>query len=224
MKYLNAEKGIKKIYISQFLYILTAVLVSITSLFSLFFKSVLTISELDELLGLILVSVFFAFALTIALIGSAILGIIGYFQAARDEPEFRKPMICTFAFGITALASSFLQIPNDTLHTIFDSASTIIEMFVIIFALSGIIRLSVSCDRSDMADRGGSLMKIMVITYIISAMDALTIRIFELSQHAKIVSLIIGAIDLALIVTRYVLYLRYLRYSAKMLTDHNAAN
>ena len=95
-------------------------------------------------------------------------------------------------------------------------------MFEIVFAIAGLINISESLDRADFSERGDRLLKIMVFTYIITALNALIIRIFELSAEARIVSMFVNAADLVLIITRYVFYLRYLKGAKKMIADSNA--
>ena len=60
-------------------------------------------------------------------------------------------------------------------------------------------------------------MRILVGIYLISAIDTLIFRIFALSDHSQIVSLIVGAVDLILNVVQYIVYLKYLKQAFIML-------
>lgn len=221
MKYTNAEKGIKKVFVSQIFAIIAAVLNSATSLFVGMLKVVFTGALALSTLELMILSVSFGIALLMMVILSTVMGIVGYYQAGKDEGDFVKSMLCLIANGVLIIIGQSFQIPNGTLYTILITAGTIVEMFVIVFSISGVIKISDSLECSEMSDRGSKLLTILTITFIISAINALIIRIFELSEQAKIVSVIIDMVDLALIVLRYVLYLRYLRGTVKMLADNS---
>ena len=217
MKDINVAKGLKKIIIAQYFAIVATMLLGSTSLLLAVFEMSSFLQNNDFYVLLVAASLVIGFVFTIAISISVIFNFFGYFQAAKDEPEFKKAMICAIVVGVLSVIGFFFQIPNGTLHTIFNSASTIFEMFVMIFSLSGLINISANHKRADMAEAGDKLLKILVITFIISSIDSLVIRIFELSSHAKIVSIIIGIIDFALSIIQYVLYIRYLTQSLKML-------
>ena len=221
MNYHNVEKGIKKIYISQIFAIVVAVMsggtVLLTEILSRLFDESSTFLAMAAIL-----TVAFFLVFLVVVIGTGLLEIFGYYQALKDEPMFKKAMICALVSSSLTVLGVFVQIPNGMLYTIFTSASTILEMFVMVYAIAGLIGISENCARPDLCKKGDMLLKIMVVTYIISSIEALITRIFELSDHAKIVSLIIGAADLILMVLRYVFYLRYLRDEMKMLRNVNA--
>lgn len=221
MKYLNAEKGIKKVYISEIFAIIAGALSGCSELlidaFNNNFAGLLTRHS-----GFIFAG-FAISALLIALIVAFnIIGFLGYYQASKDEPIFKKSMYCVAASGVLTVIGTFLKIPNGMMHAIFSNAGSIVEMFVVIFAVSGLMELCGNCSRNDLSGAGDKMLKILVVTYIISSVNALIIRIFELSDQSKIVSVIVGAVDLVLIVLRYVIYLRYLRCVRKMLGENNA--
>ena len=220
MKYLNAEKGIKKVYLSQLFAIFAAVLIGGTEMLTAAYKNIFNMSA-SELKLIPVLSVIVGVILLGAVITSLIIGMIGYYQASKDELLFRNSIFCALISGALTLVGELFQIPNGMLYTIFTTSATIVEMFVMVFAISGILNLSENCGRGDLSEKGGMLLKIMLVIYIISAVNALIIRIFELSDKAKIVSFIINAIDSVLIVTRYMLYLKYLHNSIIMLRENN---
>lgn len=217
MKDINVAKGIKKIVIGQYFAIVATLLLGITTLLLGVFEINSNLSDNYFYYILVGASILLGLVFTAAMVISVIFNFLGYFQASKDEPEFKKAMVCAIIVGVLSVIAFFFQIPNGMLHTIFNSAGTIFEMFVMIFSISGLIIISFNHKRSDMAEAGDKLLKILVITYIITSIDALIIRIFELSTHAKIVSVFIGIIDFVLSVVQYVLYIRYLTQSLKML-------
>jgi len=224
MRYLNVEKGIRKVLISQIFSIIAAILSGCTDLLSEAFSTFKNVIQEPsvQLIALLFLSAGVGVFLLATIVCYNIFGVIGYYQASRDEPMFKKSMICVLASGILTVIGILFQVPNGTLHTLFTTAGTIVEMFEIVFAIAGLINISESLDRTDFSERGDRLLKIMVFTYIITALNALIIRIFELSAEAKIVSMFVNAADLVLIITRYVFYLRYLNGAKKMIADSNA--
>ncbi len=222
MRYINTKNGIKKILAGQFFMVIAAVLLSGTALLiSIIMNTSIETEDINlPILGTLGI-LSFGFVSVIATLTSAVLCFLGYTRAAKDEPEFKKAVGCTIALGALTVFGSVFKIPNGTLSTIFSSAGTIVEMFIIIFSLSGIVNISAGCDRTDMVDRGDRLLKIMIATYIISAMDALVIRIFELSSQARIISVLFGTVDLIISLIQYVLYILYLKQSVKMIEAVN---
>ena len=225
MQYLHAEKGIKKIYISQIIAVIALLLVSCSTLFvKLFIYASLDADEVISNILLLLVGGGFELLAVIAFVLMVIYGMLGYWNASKDDSEFRRAMICVLVSGVLAIIGSLFQLPSPMLHTMFSAASMVLELFIVVYAISGIINLAQGCEHSEMADEGDRLLKIMVFTYIISAIDKLIIRIFELSDQAKIISGIMGVLDLIVSLLQYVLILRYLRKTENMLKTVNAAN
>ncbi len=216
MDFPNAKKGIKKVYIAQFIVII-ATLFSSSSWILISF-SVGLFNDINFLLSpLGGANIILAALSTILLIITTIFCFIGYFQASKDEAEFKKSMICIILFAAFSVISSFFKIPNGMLSTIFNSAGTIFEMFVMIYATSGIINLSEKCERADMIKKGETVLRFLVITYIISALTAIAIRIFELSTNLRFILFIAGAINFIISIAQIIVYIRYLSLSIKML-------
>lgn len=213
MVFSNAKKGIKKIILGQLFAIITTVLSSGIAL--LLGITARIFGGIDSVVAthLMLASFFIGLVSVVTITLTAVISFIGYIQASKDEADFRNAMFCALAVGALSVTGFFFKIPNGSISTIFNSASTIVEMFVMIFAISGVINLMTACERADMAEEGDRVLKILVITYIISAINSLIIRIFELSEHAKNVSIIIGVVDLVLSIIQYVIYIRFLRGS-----------
>lgn len=221
MKYLNAEKGIKKVYISQIFAIIAAALSCCSELLLDAFNNNLT--ELSTRhFGVVFAGLALGVILIALIVAFNVIGFLGYYQASKDEPLLKKSMFCVAASGALTVIGTFLKLPSGMLHAIFSNAGSIVEMFVVIFAVSGLMALCGNCNRDDLSGAGDRMLKLFVVTYILSSINALIIRIFELSAQAKIISVIVGGIDLILIVLRYVMYLRYLRDVRIMLRENNA--
>ncbi|MBQ5347437.1 MAG: hypothetical protein IIU39_05260 [Ruminococcus sp.] len=217
MNCVNAIKGIKKIILAQFFAIITALLTSGTALLlSLCLwlsKDVYSIvaTPLGKAgIGLGLISM-------ISVVLTAVISFIGYIQASKDEAEFRKSMICTLIMGALTLIGTFFKIPNGFISTILNSAGTVFEMFVMIFAISGAVKLLEKTEETALAERGDKVLDILVVTYIITLIFSLIIRIFELSSNIKNVSIIIGAVSLGISIFQYVVFIKYFKQTLNAL-------
>lgn len=216
MKDSNVGKGLKKIVIGQYFAIIATLFMVGASLLINIFKTNALLQDSDFFVALVTVSIISGFVFFAAMIISVIFNFIGFYQASKDEAEFKKAMICAIIVGVFSLIGFVFQIPNGTVYTIFSAASTIFEMFVMIFSISGLINICINQKRTDLAQKGDKLLKFLVITYIITSIDALIIRIFELSTQAKIVSVIFGVIDFILTIVQFVLYIKYLRQTLQI--------
>ena len=219
MDYLYIEKGIKKVYISQIFAIIAALLIGCTELVTSVYKNIIKgSSEKDS--WIMILSLAVGVVLLAAVITSNLIGMIGYYQASKDDPLFKKSMYCALTSCILTVVGELLQIPNGMLYTVFTASAMIVEMFVMVFAIAGLVNLSESQGWSDLSEKGDRLLKLLAVTYIISAVNALIIRIFELKKKKKMISFIINVIDSCLIIIRYILYLRYLKGNILMLNNN----
>ena len=217
MRFPNAEKGIRKIYFAEIFAICAAVLSGATTLLLDNLTQHIKDAEPFVVSSLKTFSTLFASASLVMMTLTAVFAFIGYVQAGQDEVEFRKAMICAVANGVLVIVGMFFQISNGTLYTTLNAAAPIVEMFVMIFGLTGLINIAERCERTDMVERGSTVLQIVVATYIISSLNALIIRIFELAAPTKIIALVTGLVDLALSIVQYIIYLRYLKASLKLL-------
>ena len=219
MDYLYIEKGIKKVYISQIFAIIAALLIGCTELVTSVYKNIIKgSSEKDS--WIMILSLAVGVVLLAAVITSNLIGMIGYYQASMYDPLFKKSMYCALTSCILTVVGELLQIPNGMLYTVFTASAMIVEMFLMVFAIAGLVNLSESQGWSDLSEKGDRLLKLLAVTYIISAVNALIIRIFELSAESKMISFIINVIDSCLIIIRYILYLRYLKGNILMLNNN----
>lgn len=221
MELRNAEKGIRKIFIAEIMAIIAAVMSGAASLFLGIQLNIDINSWTDVgwgIWGLVCGFVAISFWLI-----QLILGFVGYFQASKDETCFKRAMICNVAGGILMIFSSSIQSVNTTVYTVLSASGTIVEMFIMVYAIIGLLHLSERCERPDVTETGTLLLRVLVATYIVSALNALIIRIFELSDHAKIIALVTGVVELLLSMVQYLLFMFYLHKTKKMLADNRAA-
>ena len=218
MDYSNAKKGIKTIYTSVVFAIIAALLGAGTSLL---LEILSLISEtMNEFASSIfgVISLLFCFIISLIMLSiTSLLGCVGYYRASKDEEEFKKALICALAGGALTFIGTIFQVPNSTVYTILTASGTIVETFVMVFAVTGLINICERFERQDLAAKGDMLLKILVFLYIISAINAIIIRLFNHVMHTKIFAIITGTLDLALSITQYILFLKYLKQTGAML-------
>lgn len=219
MGFPSAKKGIKKMIIAEILAIVSSVIATGAELLLyLATEGILDLNYISET-PLLLVGLFLGLSLPFIIIVSSLIVIVGCFQASKDESEFKKAMLCMIASSTMTLIGLIFQIPNGMLYTVFTSSGMILEFFVMVFAVSGIINLSEKCERSELVRSGDVLLYILTASYLINAVNRLIIRIFELSEQSRIVAVVFGAIELILSILQHFLFLQYLAKSRKMLTE-----
>lgn len=220
-QFIHVQKGIKKIMIAQIVAIVSTVFSSVLSFLLLLLGINVSSAEYSgpELIWITIYAVL-GFCSVVAIVVTMIISIWGFLQASKDEPEFKKAMICTAVSGTVLVFGSVFHIPNGAIYTILTSVASIVEMFVAIFGLSGMIIIADRCERSDVKASGNFWMKIMVLTYFIISINALVIRIFELSSQARMISAIFGVFDLVLSASQYIIFWMYSRKVLHMLKHY----
>ena len=222
MDYSNLEKGISFIRYSQIFVIAAAVIGSSILGIKYFCDVDLSDCATRYSLLILLVNVILILVYAVFTVFFGVFGMIGYCKAAKDEGEFKKSAICLLVSGMLTGVGMFLHIPNDLLYIILTSSGTVMEMFVVIFAVSGMIKVSDICENFDISARGDAMLKVIVVTYIISAVSNLIICFLELTAHVQIFSVLFDTGDSLLSIARYVLYLRYLKSCSQMLAEYRA--
>lgn len=217
MKYSSARKGLKKIFIAEIFTIISVLFSGSTLLLVDALTEAISADKLSVTLVAASILSGFVYLITISL--SALISFFGYFQASRDEPEFKKAMFCALAMGAFSVIGACFQIPNGTVYTMFSSVSSIVEMFVLIYSMSGIINLSQNCGRSDMSELSSKVLYFIIGAFIFYAVSTLVSRIFELSTQNQMISVIVSLTSLVVNLIQCVVYMRFISRTIKMLQE-----
>ena len=214
MRYPNAFRGIKKIWLAELLMLLAAVvgiiMVIVMATNGTMVGEDIIINESVKtpiaILGIV--------TAVIALV-AFILNLVGLINANNDDPAFRIALLVTI-LGIVASAISAIWSNNETLNKWMDTALTICSLFASYYVLTGIANLAEKM--SDAATKALALKSRTLVegSFCATALFKLIISIFKI-QEGSTISTILAVIALLLELVSYILYLRALNKGKQML-------
>jgi hypothetical protein len=216
MRFPNAYRGVKKIWLAEMLMLLAAivgiVIVIVAAMNGSMVGEDIVISEGVKtpiaILGIV--------TAVILLIGF-ILNLIGLINANNDDSAFRIALLVTI-LGVVASAISAIWSNNETLNKWMDTAITICSMFASYYVLTGIANLAEKM--SDAATKALALKSRTLVegSFCATALFKLIISIFKI-QNGSTISTILAVVALLLELVSYILYLRALSKGKKMLAN-----
>ena len=216
MRFPNAYRGVKKIWLAEMLMLLAAivgiVIVIVAAMNGSMVGEDIVINEGVKtpiaVLGIV--------TAVILLIGF-ILNLVGLINANNDDSAFRIALLVTI-LGVVASAISAIWSNNETLNKWMDTATTICSMFASYYVLTGIANLAEKM--SDAATKALALKSRTLVegSFCATALFKLIISIFKI-QDGSTISTILAVVALLLELVSYILYLRALSKGKKMLAN-----
>ena len=216
MRFPNAYRGVKKIWLAEMLMLLAAivgiVIVIVAAMNGSMVGEDIVINEGVKtpiaVLGIV--------TAVIALV-AFILNLVGLINANNDDSAFRIALLVTI-LGVVASAISAIWSNNETLNKWMDTAITICSMFASCYVLTGIANLAEKM--SDAATKALALKSRTLVegSFCATALFKLIISIFKI-QDGSTISTILAVVALLLELVSYILYLRALSKGKKMLAN-----
>lgn len=216
MRFPNAYRGVKKIWLAELLMLLAAivgiVIVIVAAMNGSMVGEDIVINEGVKtpiaVLGIV--------TAVIALV-AFILNLVGLINANNDDSAFRIALLVTI-LGVVASAISAIWSNNETLNKWMDTAITICSMFASYYVLTGIANLAEKM--SDAATKALALKSRTLVegSFCATALFKLIISIFKI-QDGSTISTILAVVALLLELVSYILYLRALSKGKKMLAN-----
>ena len=216
MRFPNAYRGVKKIWLAELLMLLAAIvgiiMVIVMAANGTMVGEDIVISEGVKtpiaVLGIV--------TAVIALV-AFILNLVGLINANNDDSAFRIALLVTI-LGVVASAISAIWSNNETLNKWMDTAITICSMFASYYVLTGIANLAEKM--SDAATKALALKSRTLVegSFCATALFKLIISIFKI-QDGSTISTILAVVALLLELVSYILYLRALSKGKKMLAN-----
>ena len=206
MRFPNAYAGVKKIFTSEILSLISAILLAIVAV-------VMATDETGELPGgkngvIAVVAIAGLVAIVLGLI-ALILQLIGLSAASKDEGAFKTAFFFAIAMLVVSVAGSVIATKNE--DSIVSDLPNLLNIFVFIFTVSGISNLAKKMGREDMAGFGIRILILQIILTVISFI----LQVFKQGSIANVLSVV--SILLTAIV--YIVYLIYLSKAKKMLQE-----
>ena len=215
MKFPNAFRGVKKIWLAELLMLLAAVVgiilvVVIAMNSTLVGEEVVVNKEAVETPAAIL-----GIATALIALVAFVLNLVGLINAHKDDAAFRIALLVT-VLGIVASAISAIWSNNQVLNKWMDTALTIFSMLASYYVLTGIANLA---DKyPDPATKALALKSRTLVegSFCATALFKLIISIFKI-QDGSTISTILSVVALLLELVSYILYLRALSKGKQML-------
>lgn len=216
MKFPNAFRGIKKIWLAELLMLLfvaasiISVVVAVTNS-SLVDEKVVLNSSAETTVGLLVI------VTGLLVLVAFVLNLVGLINARTDDSAFRIALLVTL-LGIAASVVQVIWSKNQGLVKWMDTLTTIFSMFATYYVLTGIANLAEKL--SDSATKALALKSRTLVegTFCATAIFKLIINIFKI-QETSTIYLILSIVALVLELVSYILYLRALSKGKKMLAQ-----
>lgn len=218
MRYPNAAKGIRKIYIAEILGILAAVL-AIVMVFMVAANNIDTSISGEEAAQALEAAkiagpiVALGVIMMLIMLVSYILNLIGISNAAKDDEGFKRALwvlLASMAFGIVA---AILQNSNPRVANWLEVPSTLFELVVTIYVLEGIGNIARNLGRKDIVDMSAQCKTWLMCALVLSA----AAEVFAaLGTEGSTLNTTSGVAAALLQIVAYVVYLRVLNKARRM--------
>ena len=214
MRFPNAYRGVKKIWLAEMLMLLAAI-VGIIIVIVMAANGTMVGEDIVINEGVKTPIAVLGIVTAVIALVAFILNLIGLINANNDDSAFRIALLVTI-LGIVASAISAIWSNNETLNKWMDTALTICSMFASYYVLTGIANLAEKM--SDAATKAVALKSRTLVegSFCATALFKLIISVFKI-QNGSTISTILAVIALLLELVSYILYLRALSKGRKML-------
>ena len=216
MRFPNAFRGVKKIWLAELLMLLAAVIgiilvVVIAANSTLVGEEVVVNEAAVKTPGAIL-----GIAAALVALVAFVLNLVGLINAKNDDAAFRIALLVTI-LGIIVSAISAIWSDNTGLVKWMDTLTTIFSMFASYYVLTGIANLADKIP--DAATKSLALKSRTLVegSFCATAVFKLIISIFKIQDGSTIYT-ILSIVALILELVSYILYLRALSKGKQMLS------
>ena len=224
MKYPNAAKGVKRIFTAEILGLISSILLVVG--FILMIPAVLVAKNVAEgmegaAIGATLAMGVFVLIAGVLSIIAFIMNIVGISNASKDEENFKSALLFLI-LGLVAKAASITIgrfVKDAAVATgMLDSASSLLNIFVTIFVISGIVKLADRLNRGDISAKGTNVLKILIAVNVLSLIASFVASVMG-GPVASGVSLVLAIVSAVLSLVQYIMYLSLLGKAKKMLIE-----
>ena len=215
MRFPNAYSGVKKIYTSEILMIVSAVLVLIMTVLASFGTAMSEKGGNEDAAGYSFLGAgILLAAVAIIDVVAFIMQIVGVTKAAKDEPKFNMALIWIIIDLVASVALEFVS-EEGTLHLIASIAQTGASIFITYHIIRAINSLAEKLGSQKEINRGNRVITLFAIAYVISF--ALNLVGDNMTGEAVTVGGVLAIIAMILIVVAYFTFLKYLSRARGML-------
>ena len=214
MRFPNAYRGVKKIWLAELLMLLAAI-VGIIIVIVMAANGTMVGEDIVINEGVKTPIAVLGIVTAVIALVAFIMNLVGLINANNDDSAFRIALLVTI-LGVVASAISAIWSTNAGLVKWMDTLTTIFSMFASYYVLTGIANLAEKM--SDAATKALALKSRTLVegSFCATALFKLIISIFKI-QDGSTISTILAVVALLLELVSYILYLRALSKGKKML-------
>ena len=218
MRYPNAAKGIKKIYLAEILGILAVVLAIVMVIMVADSHVDTSISGEEAAQALQAANIGAPFvilgvAMMLLMLVSYFMNLSGIINASKDDEGFKRALwalLASIAFGVVA---AILENSNARVANWLEVPSTLFELVVMIYVLEGIGNLARNLVKNDIVDLGKQCRTWLMCALILAAVAEIFVAI---GTEGSVLNTTSGVAAALLQLVAYVAYLRVLNRARQM--------
>ncbi len=224
MTFPRARKGVRKIFVAE---LITLFVGLATGFLSIFFENEIRLLpqaiegltkggslEMNGWIVLIIAGVAVVLSLFAALIN-----LIGYIQASRDETSFLGALIFMLLNAVLSGFATYFQQSNEVFSGAFTISASIAELFMIILTVKGLVNLSYNLNSRKMVARGNVLLRLIAVICLLSVVAEIVVFLFRLNVFVTSLLFAVLITNLVLSLVYYIIYLIYLSSCCAMLSE-----
>lgn len=218
MKFPNAAKGVRRIYIAELLMLLAAGLMIVTLIFGAINGVKLGTGEAQIAENASVPAAFTALAVasTLLLLVAFIMNLAGVINASKDDQGFKNALWTTLiGIGLSLATSVFpgTFATGSAASNWMNLISSIVSLATTFFILSGIISLAQKLGDASTRGTAEKAQKMLLITYAVSMVLELLVILLKNPTLMIIVTILVYVVDMI----TYIIYLRALVKAKSML-------
>lgn len=224
MRFPNAAKGVKKIFTAQILQLIGAIceIIGFIILVGGLMAADATKGSnagVAALLGGSMGSMLLLAAYSILSLIAFIMQIVGIVNAKKDEESFKSALICLIIGIVATIIGGLFMRLSRVVFALFMSVGSLMGAFVIIFIISGCIKLADQLNRGDVSTKGSNILKMIVVIAGLSVILSIVSSFMMANVAIMVTAMILAVVSVVLSIVQYIMFLTFLSQSKKMLNE-----
>ncbi|HBE15240.1 MAG TPA: hypothetical protein DCY72_03200 [Ruminococcaceae bacterium] len=224
MRFPNAAKGVKNIFTAQILMLIGAIceIIGFIILVGGLMAADATKGSnagVAALLGGSMGSMLLLAAYSILSLIAFIMQIVGIVNAKKDEESFKSALICLIIGIVATIIGGLFMRLSRVVFALFMSVGSLMGAFVIIFIISGCIKLADQLNRGDVSTKGSNILKMIVVIAGLSVILSIVSSFMMANVAIMVTAMILAVVSVVLSIVQYIMFLTFLSQSKKMLNE-----
>ena len=224
MRFPNAAKGVKNIFTAQILQLIGAIceIIGFIILVGGLMAADATKGSnagVAALLGGSMGSMLLLAAYSILSLIAFIMQIVGIVNAKKDEESFKSALICLIIGIVATIIGGLFMRLSRVVFALFMSVGSLMGAFVIIFIISGCIKLADQLNIGDVSTKGSNILKMIVVIAGLSVILSIVSSFMMANVAIMVTAMILAVVSVVLSIVQYIMFLTFLSQSKKMLNE-----